>query len=164
MKCPFCGAHDDRVIDSRASGAGEAIRRRRECQVCKRRYTTYEKVEEEARMVIKKDQRREPFSRQKILQGLIRACEKRPVPLARLENIVDLVERRINEKYDREVETRVVGQMVVDELKNIDKVAYVRFASVYQEFADVAEFIRESAPLIGNGTEGGGHNTSTEPG
>ena len=148
MKCPYCGGSDDRVIDSRASGDGAAIRRRRECQACDKRYTTYERVEEVPRLVVKKDQRREAFSREKLLSGLLRACEKRPVPVGRLESLVDSVERHISENYDREVPARALGQLVVGELKGIDKVAYVRFASVYEEFSDVSQFIRELTPLV----------------
>lgn len=148
MKCPFCGFEDDRVIDSRTSDDGRAIRRRRECQQCEKRYTTYERPQETPCYVIKKDQRREVFSREKVLSGLLRACEKRPVPVSRLEEVVDLVERRIQEQYEREVASRIVGEMVVQALREIDKVAYVRFASVYREFADVGAFIREATPLI----------------
>ncbi len=153
MKCPFCSHLDDRVIDSRSSGEGEVVRRRRECQKCERRYTTYERVEEAPRLVRKKGGRREPFNRQKILQGLLKACEKRPVQFERLEALVGLVEQRINEEFDYEVESRFIGEILVDELKKIDQVAYVRFASVYREFADVTEFIRELTPLIGKPME-----------
>ncbi len=148
LKCPFCGDIDDRVVDSRSSSDGAAIRRRRECQHCKRRYTTYERIEETPRLVIKKDRRREPFSRQKVLQGLLRACEKRPVPLSRLEELVDHVEQHINESFEQEVESHAVGQLVTEQLKQIDQVAFVRFASVYQEFSDVTEFLRELKPLL----------------
>ena len=147
MKCPFCGGLEDRVIDSRASGEGESTRRRRECRRCQRRYTTYERVEEVPRLVFKKDGRSEPFSRQKILQGLLKACEKRFVSLQRLEAVLDLVENRINERFDYEVESRFIGEILMEELKKIDQVAYVRFASVYREFADVTEFIRELGEL-----------------
>lgn len=159
MKCPFCAHLDDRVIDSRSSGEGEVVRRRRECQKCERRYTTYERVEEAPRLVSKKGGVREPFSRQKILQGLLKACEKRPVPFERLEALVDHVEQRINEEFDYEVESRFIGEILVGELKKIDQVAYVRFASVYREFADVTEFIRELTPLIG---EPSGESVKTE--
>ncbi len=155
MKCPYCNHHDDRVIDSRASGDGGAIRRRRECQLCTKRYTTYERVEETPRLVIKKDRRREPFSRDKVLAGLLRACEKRPIPLSRLEQVVDRIERKAYLTFDREVETRHVGELVVEELKAIDKVAYIRFASVYQEYADVSQFLRVLAPLVNDGEEYG---------
>ncbi len=156
MKCPYCGFEDDRVIDSRTSEDGRAIRRRRECQECEKRYTTYERVQETPRYVIKKDQRREPFSRDKVLSGLLRACEKRPVPLSRLEEVVDLVERWVHDRLEHEVTSRDVGARVVLELKAIDKVAYVRFASVYQEFADVGAFIREAAPLMEEADSNGG--------
>ncbi|MCA8962622.1 MAG: transcriptional repressor NrdR [Planctomycetes bacterium] len=148
MRCPFCAGIEDRVIDSRTSADGASIRRRRECQSCHRRYTTYERVEEVPRLVIKKDQRREPFNRTKVLQGLLKACEKRPISVAQLEELVDKVERRIGEEFEFEVESRTVGQMLVEELKSLDQVAFVRFASVYQEFADISEFIRELRPLM----------------
>ncbi len=148
MRCPFCAGIDDRVIDSRSSADGASIRRRRECRRCSRRFTTYERVEEVPRLVIKKDQRREPFNRTKVLQGLLKACEKRPISVARLEELVDTVERRISEEFEFEVNSRTVGQMLVEELKGIDQVAFVRFASVYQEFADISEFIRELRPLM----------------
>lgn len=148
MKCPFCSAHEDRVVDSRASNEGAAIRRRRECQSCTRRFTTYERVEERPVLVLKKDQRREPFSRQKILQGLLKACEKRSVSLQRLEDVVDLVERRVEEQGREEVEASFIGEILSEELRRIDQVAYVRFASVYREFADVSQFIQELTPLV----------------
>ncbi|MFN0060079.1 MAG: transcriptional regulator NrdR [Planctomycetota bacterium] len=150
MKCPFCGCEEDRVIDSRSHQGGEAIRRRRECQGCDRRFTTYERVEEATRLVIKKDRSREPFSRNKVLQGLLTACGKRPVPLARLEQLVDFVEQRIHETMEPEVESRFIGEILAAELRKIDQVAYVRFASVYREFADVSQFLRELTPLIGD--------------
>ena len=142
MKCPFCSSLEDRVIDSRSAGDGSSIRRRRECQECARRFTTYERIEESPRLVIKKDDSREPFSRPKVLQGLLKACEKRPVAAERLEAVVDLVEREIHESGEAEIDARRIGELVVAELKKIDQVAYVRFASVYQEFADVSEFMR----------------------
>lgn len=148
MRCPFCSCTDDRVIDSRSTVEASAIRRRRECRHCGRRFTTYERVEENPRLVIKKDQRREPFSRSKVLQGLLKACEKRPVSIEQLEGLIDRVERRIGEKFELEVESRIIGQMIADQLKEIDQVAFVRFASVYQEFADVSEFVRELKPLL----------------
>jgi transcriptional repressor NrdR len=135
-------------VDSRSSGEREVIRRRRECQSCLRRYTTYERYERAPRWVIKKDKRREPFSREKVMAGLLKACEKRSVSFSRLEEVVDLVERRVNEDFDYEVASRFVGETLVQELKQIDQVAYVRFASVYQEFADVTEFLRELTPLL----------------
>lgn len=148
MKCPFCGSLDDRVIDSRASGEGEVIRRRRECQECGRRYTTYERVEEAPLLVLKKDMRREPFSRQKIMQGLLKAAEKRPISLSSLEEVVDLVERQVDDLSSNEVESTFIGEILSEELRKIDQVAYVRFASVYREFADVSEFLDELAPLV----------------
>lgn len=148
MRCPFCAGIDDRVIDSRSSADGASIRRRRECRHCRRRFTTYERVDEVPRLVIKKDQRREPFNRTKVLQGLLKACEKRPISVGQLEELVDLVERRINEEFEFEVESTAIGQMLAEELKAIDQVAFVRFASVYQEFADISEFIRELRPLM----------------
>lgn len=148
MRCPFCSCTDDRVIDSRSTVEASAIRRRRECRQCGRRFTTYERVEENPRLVIKKDQRREPFNRAKVLQGLLKACEKRPVALPQLEALVDRVERRIGEEFELEVESHVIGQMMADQLKEIDQVAFVRFASVYQEFTDVTEFLRELKPLL----------------
>jgi len=148
MKCPYCSRQNDRVVDSRTSADGVSIRRRRECQSCQRRYTSYERLEEAPILVIKKDQRREPFSRDKVLAGLLRACEKRPVPLARLEAVVDLVERKIQEKFEREVESGAIGEIVVEELRQIDKVAYVRFASVYQAYDDVSQFVTALEPLV----------------
>ncbi|MGE3163387.1 MAG: transcriptional regulator NrdR [Planctomycetota bacterium] len=148
MRCPFCSAVEDRVIDSRSSTDGDVIRRRRECQACERRFTTYERVEEMPRLVLKKDLTREVFSRQKVLQGLLKACEKRPVSVARLEEVVDLVERRLDEQQSSEVESRFIGEILADQLRQIDQVAYVRFASVYREFADVSEFLHELAPLV----------------
>lgn len=148
MRCPFCGGIEDRVIDSRSSTDGDVIRRRRECQACERRFTTYERVEEMPRLVLKKDMSREVFNRQKVLQGLLKACEKRPVSVDRLEQVVDLVERRVDELQSSEVESRFIGEILADQLRQIDQVAYVRFASVYREFADVAEFLNELTPLV----------------
>lgn len=142
MKCPFCGSLENRVIDSRGAEGGAAIRRRRECQECVRRFTTYERIDETPRLVCKKDQRREPFDRQKVMKGLMRACEKRPIPQEILEQVVELVERKVQEAAPAEIETRTIGEILVSELKKIDQVAYVRFASVYQEFADISEFMR----------------------
>lgn len=147
MKCPFCKTDDDRVVDSRASSDGFAIRRRRECASCGRRYTTYERLEESPLRVVKKDERREPFDRRKILAGLIKACEKRPVSLDALEAVTEVVEGRILEAYDREVPSTAVGELVAAELKKVDQVAYVRFASVYREFKTVQEFLDELTPM-----------------
>jgi transcriptional repressor NrdR len=141
MTCPFCGHREDRVIDSRESKEGDVIRRRRQCVVCERRFTTYERSDEIPYMVIKKDGRREKFDRQKVLGGLLRACEKRPVPMARLAGIVDEVENALSESPDRELATSRIGEMLMECLKALDKIAYVRFASVYRDFQDVDAFL-----------------------
>ncbi len=143
MKCPFCTHIESKVIDSRLSGEGDIIRRRRECEACQKRYTTYERVEEVLPMVIKKDGRREAFDRLKILQGLKKACEKRPVSMETLEKLLDSIEKNIQEKGDKEVPSQWVGQMIMENLHQIDAVAYVRFASVYRSFKDVNEFMDE---------------------
>jgi transcriptional repressor NrdR len=148
MRCPFCKVDDDRVVDSRASNDGFAIRRRRECVHCNRRYTTYERIEESPLRVVKKDQRREPFERRKVLLGLIKASEKRPIPIARLEEITQRIENRILERYETEVPVTYVGELVMEELKDLDQIAYVRFASVYREFKDLTEFMEEIKPLL----------------
>jgi transcriptional repressor NrdR len=149
MKCPYCQRDNDRVIDSRASEGGDSIRRRRECVACGRRYTTYERAEEIPLRVVKKDGRREPFDRKKILTGLLKACEKRPIAVETLEEIALRIEGRIHEMFDREVSSRMIGRMVMQELKELDQVAYVRFASVYREFKDVNEFLEELRPMLG---------------
>lgn len=148
MKCPFCSHVDDKVIDSREGRAGDLIRRRRECLECGKRFTTYERIDEIPYMVIKKDGRREKFDRHKILQGLLRACEKRPVPMAKLEGLVDEAERFVNEANDRERTTTEIGELLMSRLKKLDKVAYVRFASVYLDFKDVKEFMAELKGLL----------------
>ncbi len=148
MRCPFCKQDNDRVIDSRASNDGFAIRRRRECLECSRRYTTYERLEESPLRVVKKDGRREPFDRGKILAGVRRACEKRPVSDEKLEEIVARIERLCSEKFDREVPTSFIGDLVMQELRTLDQVAYVRFASVYREFKDVTQFLQELRPML----------------
>lgn len=148
MRCPYCKNDNDRVIDSRSSTDGFAIRRRRECLLCNRRFTTYERTEEAPLRVVKKDGSRVPFDRNKILKGLLKACEKRPVALEALEEITSRIERRLSEEYDREVPSKVIGQLVMDELRQLDQVAYVRFASVYREFKDVTQFLEELKPLI----------------
>lgn len=140
MRCPFCKTDDDRVIDSRASSDGFAIRRRRECLACGRRFTTYERIEESPLRVVKKDGQREPFERRKILLGMIKACEKRPVSITALEEATERIENKVLEKYDTEVPTSYLGQLVMEALKEIDQVAYVRFASVYREFQDITDF------------------------
>jgi len=148
MRCPYCGHHDLKVVDSRDSEVGEAIRRRRECLQCGQRFTTYERIDEIPYMVIKKDGRRERFERQKILQGLLKACEKRPVATAKLEAIVDEIEGVVHEATERELTTTEIGEMIMHRLKKLDKVAYVRFASVYMDFKDVQEFMAELKNLL----------------
>jgi len=148
MRCPFCGETKDKVVDSRESGSGDAIRRRRECQDCSRRFTSYERIEEIPYLVIKKDGRREAFDRVKLTAGLHRACEKRPVSAKELARLVDDVEKMVLDSAEREVETRAIGELVMERLKELDKVAYVRFASVYRQFEDVQEFMSELKGLL----------------
>jgi transcriptional repressor NrdR len=148
MKCPFCGHLQDKVVDSRESKEGEAIRRRRQCLACHRRFTSYERIDEIPYMVVKKDGRRERFDRQKVLAGLLKACEKRPVSMIQLETIADKAEVMVQESSEREASTRSIGEMIMNELKNLDKVAYVRFASVYLDFKDVQEFMTELKDLL----------------
>ncbi len=148
MKCPFCTHMEDKVVDSRESREGDVIRRRRECLKCKRRFTSYERIDEIPYMVVKKDERREPFSREKIMTGLMRACEKRPIAITKLESIVDAVETYVQNSPERERPTSKIGEMIMRKLKELDKVAYVRFASVYLEFQDVSEFFGELKGLI----------------
>ena len=148
MKCPYCENEDSKVIDSRHTEDGKAIRRRRECEECGRRLTTYEKVEEMILMVIKKDGSRQAFDRNKLLNGIIRACEKRPVPLATLEGIADDIEQELQSNLEREVKTVDIGEMVMSRLKNVDEVAYVRFASVYRSFKDINTFMEELTKLL----------------
>jgi transcriptional repressor NrdR len=152
MKCPFCGELEDRVIDSRLSQEGSVIRRRRECVGCERRYTTYERIEETLPLVVKKDGRREPFDRLKILAGLKRACEKRPVSSEALEGVVSAVERRLQESGEKEVASAVIGEQAMAHLHVLDEVAYVRFASVYREFRDLGEFMTELSDLLAERT------------
>ena len=149
MTCPFCRHRQDRVIDSRESKEGDLIRRRRECLKCLRRFTTYERSDEIPYMVVKRDGRRERFDRQKVLEGLLRACEKRPVPMAKLAEVVDAVESALAENPDREVSTAAVGELVLERLKTLDKIAYVRFASVYKDFQDAESFLVELKGLFG---------------
>jgi transcriptional repressor NrdR len=151
MRCPFCKKDNDRVIDSRSANAGTTVRRRRECLVCFKRFTTYEKVEEITLYVIKKDGRRDVFDREKIKRGLLTACKKLPVSLQTIEDIVNRIEIELYEKYDREVKSTKIGDLVMRELKAINHVAYVRFASVYREFKDVSEFMRELRPMLKTG-------------
>ncbi|MGH7254186.1 MAG: transcriptional regulator NrdR [Nitrospirales bacterium] len=147
MKCPFCDALEDKVVDSRMAKEGQVIRRRRECLTCKRRYTTYERIEESLPMVVKKDGRREPFDRTKILSGLKKACEKRPISTATIEAVTDRIEKRIQEIGETEISSRMVGEEVMKELHQLDQVAYVRFASVYREFKDIDQFMDELKAL-----------------
>ena len=147
MKCPFCDELEDKVVDSRMAKEGEAIRRRRECLGCKRRYTTYERVDEILPVVVKKDGRRESFDRTKILAGLKKACEKRPISTATIEAVTDRIEKRIQEMGETEIESRIVGEELMKELHQLDQVAYVRFASVYREFKDIDQFMDELRTL-----------------
>ncbi|HJS65732.1 MAG TPA: transcriptional regulator NrdR [Nitrospiraceae bacterium] len=147
MKCPFCDELEDKVVDSRMAKEGEVIRRRRECLGCKRRYTTYERVEEILPMVVKKDGRRESFDRAKIHAGLKKACEKRPISTATIEDVTDRIEKRIQEMGETEIESRIVGEELMKELHQLDQVAYVRFASVYREFKDIDQFMDELKTL-----------------
>lgn len=155
MRCPFCSSREDRVVDSREGGSGELIRRRRECIKCHRRYTTYERIDEIPYMVVKKDGRRERFDRQKVLQGLLKACEKRPVATPKLEALVDEAERYVTESPNRERTTTEIGALLMTHLKKLDKVAYVRFASVYSDFKDVREFLGELKGLLRERTRKG---------
>ena len=148
MKCPFCGHPDHKVVDSRASSDGQAIRRRRECLACGRRFTSYEHVEEQRLMVNKKDGRREPFDRNKLLGGLVRACEKRPVSMDQIEDVADEIERDLSRHFEHEVPSREIGERVMQRLKELDAIAYVRFASVYREFKDAEQFMRELKDLL----------------
>ena len=148
MRCPFCGHVEDKVVDSREAKIGDTIRRRRQCGKCRRRFTTYERIDEIPYMVIKKDGRREKFDRQKVLTGLLKACEKRPVPMGKLENLVNEIEAHVAESPDRERPAAELGEMVMSRLKKLDKVAYVRFASVYMDFKDVREFMDELKDLL----------------
>jgi transcriptional repressor NrdR len=149
MRCPFCDHVEDKVVDSRESKDGDSIRRRRECLECGRRFTSYERIDEIPYMVVKKDGKREPFERNKVLAGLLRAAEKRPVSTTQLEAICDDVEKSVQDSLDRELGTNEIGKIIMRRLKALDKVAYVRFASVYLEFADVSEFMSELKALVG---------------
>jgi len=150
MKCPFCGHLHDKVVDSRESKEGDAIRRRRQCLACHRRFTSYERIDEIPYMVVKKDGRRERFDRQKVLAGILKACEKRPVSMIQLETIADKAETMVQDSSEREISTTSLGEMIMNELKSLDKVAYVRFASVYLDFKDVQEFMSELKDLLKN--------------
>jgi len=161
MRCPFCENLDTRVIDSRPTEEGHAIRRRRECDSCSKRFTTYEKVEEMIFMVIKKDGSREAFDRNKVMNGIIKACEKRPVPIADIEKIVDDIERGLNNMMEKEVESKLIGEVIMEHLKDLDEVAYVRFASVYRQFKDLNQFIDELSRLMNKNMQS---NDSSESG
>ena len=150
MKCPFCNYPDSKVVDSRPTDEGTSIRRRRECLRCFKRFTTYETVERLPLMLIKRDGTREPYDRNKLLSGVMKACEKRPVPQARLEQLVDTVEQRLFGTLETEVSSQKIGEMVMQELKNVDEVAYVRFASVYRQFKDINTFLEELNSLMQN--------------
>ncbi|MDA8353846.1 MAG: transcriptional regulator NrdR [Firmicutes bacterium] len=148
MRCPYCHYLGSRVLDSRPAHEGKSIRRRRQCDSCERRFTTFEMVEEKPLIVIKKDGSREEFSREKLLRGLIRACEKRPVPMETLEELVDQVERSVREQNASEIPTREIGELIMERLVSVDEVAYVRFASVYRQFKDINVFVRELEDLL----------------
>jgi transcriptional repressor NrdR len=148
MKCPFCNHLQDKVVDSRESKEGDAIRRRRECLACERRYTTYERIDEVPYMVVKKDGRREKFDRQKVLSGLLKACEKRPVSMGKLSEMVNQVESKVSDSPDREISTTEVGEFLMESLRELDKIAYVRFASVYRDFQDEQAFFNELKNLM----------------
>lgn len=148
MNCPFCGHKEDRVIDSRESKEGDSIRRRRQCLACDRRFTTYERTDEVPYMVVKKDGRREKFDRQKVLNGLLKACEKRPVAMGKLAVLVNEVEAKLADSPDRELPASEIGEMLMDQLQGLDKIAYVRFASVYRDFQDVEAFLNELKSLV----------------
>lgn len=150
MKCPYCDATESKVLDSRPTDDDNAIRRRRQCLVCNKRFTTYEKVEGVPIMVIKKDKCREPFDREKLLRGIVKACEKRPVPFEVMENMTYMIENIIQNSLDREVTSSKIGELVMEQLKTIDEVAYVRFASVYRQFKDINTFMQELRKLLGD--------------
>ena len=148
MKCPFCNHLQDKVVDSRETKEGDTIRRRRECLACERRFTTYERIDEVPYMVVKKDGRREKFDRQKVLTGLLKACEKRPVSMARLSDLVNRVESKVSDSPDREIQTTEIGEFLMESLRELDKIAYVRFASVYRDFQDEQAFFNELKNLM----------------
>ncbi|MBL7092008.1 MAG: transcriptional repressor NrdR [Candidatus Omnitrophica bacterium] len=148
MKCPYCGNVEDKVVDSRLAAEGNSIRRRRECLKCERRFTTYERIEEAPLMVVKKDGRREPFERKKILAGLVKACEKRPISMESLEGLVDKIEFTLQKDYEKEVKSKEIGELAMKMLQGLDEIAYVRFASVYRQFKDVGQFMKELRGLL----------------
>lgn len=149
MRCPFCGNEETKVLESRQIEEGTAIRRRRECESCSRRFTTFEKYEDVPLIVVKKDGRREEFSRQKLKAGILKACEKRPVSIEQIDNMVFQIEKGLRNKYDREVSSKIIGERVMDLLVHLDEIAYIRFASVYREFKDTQRFLEELHELLG---------------
>jgi len=148
MNCPFCLHYESKVVDSRPTDEGQAIRRRRECMACSKRFTTYEKVDEIPLIVVKKNGNREPYNRNKVLNGIIRSCEKRPVSLKEIEQLVDGIEKRVYNTMEREITTELIGNLVIDKIKDLDEVAYVRFASVYREFKDINTFMNEVKKIL----------------
>jgi transcriptional repressor NrdR len=148
MRCPYCKEDDDRVVNSRTSASGASVKRRRECNACGRRYTTYERFEQGVLRVIKKDGNRESFSRDKILEGLLRSCHKRPVSTDRIEQEVDEIERRLHRRFENEVPSHAIGELVMQRLRELDQVAFIRFASVYREFKDVSDFVEEADMML----------------
>jgi transcriptional repressor NrdR len=147
MKCPYCGFEEDKVLESRPSSDKTSIRRRRECLRCNARFTSYERVEERVLMIIKRDGRREPYSREKILGGIVRACEKRPVSMDAIDNLIDEIEREVRTTSSKEIESKLIGKLAMEKLQQIDQVAYVRFASVYRQFQDASDFVKEVKEL-----------------
>jgi len=156
MRCPYCQQNDDRVVNSRSSADGTTVKRRRECNECGRRYTTYERIEQSVLRVVKKDGSREDFSRAKIRSGLTKACYKRPIPTEDVDRMVAEIERELNQQYEKEVPSDAVGELVMEKLRKTDDVAYIRFASVYREFKDVTEFVREADTVLKGEQEKGG--------
>ncbi len=148
MKCPYCANLENKVVDSRLAAEGSAIRRRRQCLKCERRFTTYERIEEAPLMVIKKDSRREPFERKKVLAGLVKACEKRPISMEKLQELADRIEFALQKNYEKEVKSKDIGELVMKMLQELDEIAYVRFASVYRQFKDVSQFMKELKGLL----------------
>lgn len=148
MRCPYCNHHQDKVVDSRETMDSTVIRRRRECLSCGKRFTTYEYIERIPIMVVKRDGRREPFNREKIIAGLSKACQKRPISMESIEQIAESVERQVHSKFNREVDSRYIGELVITKLADLDDVAYVRFASVYRQFKDVTQFVKESQNVL----------------
>ncbi len=149
MRCPYCKADDDRVVNSRTSANGTSVKRRRECLRCGKRYTTYERVEQSTLRVIKKDGNRENFSRAKMLEGLLKACHKRPVSTETVEEAVDDIERKLRERFDSEVPSKEIGELIMERLRELDQVAFIRFASVYREFKDASDFVEEADLMLG---------------